>query len=86
MNYGLEKVKENYYDLIVSAVEMALVDGLDFFNQAKEHAPDLNERFLFFTGVPTSDRISFFQDENLKYLIKPSSINEIRDTALSMLA
>ena len=83
---GLQLVRENYYDLIISAVEMPLVDGLKFFTQAKVLSPELNKRFLFFTGAPTPDRLSFFRDENLRYLVKPSTINEIRDTALSMLA
>lgn len=83
---GLRLVKENYYDLIISAVEMPMADGLKFFTEAKEFSPELNKRFLFFTGAPTPDRLSFFKDENLRYLVKPSTINEIRSTALSILA
>lgn len=82
---GLRKIKENYYDLVVSAVELPILDGLHLFTRAKELVPDLHKRFLFFTGAPTADRISFFKTENLRYLIKPSTINEIRGTALSML-
>ena len=83
---GLRFVKENNYDLIISAVEMPIADGLKFFTEAKEFSPDLNKRFLFFTGAPTPDLLSFFKDEKLRYLVKPSTINEIRSTALSILA
>jgi len=82
---GLQKVKEQDYGLIVSAIEMPIVDGIEFFCQAKEVVPDLNKKFLFFTGAPSSERISFFQNENLKYLVKPSTISEIRAAALSVL-
>ena len=64
---------------------MPIVDGIQFYNEAKGLYPDVHERFLFFTGAPSSERISFFQDENLKYLVKPSTISEIRAAALSVL-
>jgi CheY-like chemotaxis protein len=82
---GLQQVRDNYYDLIISAIEMPIVDGLKFFSEAKAISPELNKRFLFFTGAPTSDRLTFFRDENIRYLVKPSTINEIRVTALNML-
>ena len=82
---GLQKVKEQDYGLIVSAIEMPVVDGIEFFCQAKEVVPDLNKKFLFFTGAPSSERTKFFQDENVRYLTKPSTIDEIRTAALNIL-
>jgi CheY-like chemotaxis protein len=82
---GLQKVKDKEYALIVSAIEMPIVDGIQFYNEAKEMYPDLHNRFLFFTGAPTPDRLSFFQDEDLRYLVKPATISEIRAAALSVL-
>ncbi len=82
---GLQKVKEQDYDLIVSAIEMPIVDGIKFYNEAKGMYPDLHKRFLFFTGAPSSELISFFQEEDLRYLTKPATINEIRAAALSIL-
>ena len=79
---GLQKVKEQDYGLIVSAIEMPIVDGIEFFYQAKEVVPDLNKKFLFFTGAPSSEQTKFFQDENVRYLTKPSTIDEIRTAAL----
>jgi hypothetical protein len=76
----------NLLNLIISAIEMPIVDGLKFFSEAKAISPELNKRFLFFTGAPTSDRLTFFRDENIRYLVKPSTINEIRATVLNMLA
>ena len=82
---GLQQVKDNDYGLIVSAIEMPIVDGVEFYNEAKEVVPDLNKKFLFFTGAPSSERIKFFQDENVKYLTKPFTIDEIRTVALNIL-
>ena len=83
---GLQKIKERYYDLIISSVEMPILDGLKFFQEAKKITPELHKRFLFFTGGPTPERLAFFNRENLRYLAKPSTITEIRETALSLLA
>ena len=82
---GLQKVKEQDYGLIVSAIEMPIVDGIEFFCQAKEVVPDLNKKILFFTGALSSERTKFFQDENVRYLTKPSTIDEIRTAALNIL-
>jgi len=82
---GLQALKEKNYDLIISSVEMPLLDGLQFFSQGKNIYPELSNRFLFFTGAATPERISFFEKEHIKYLVKPSKISEIRATALGML-
>jgi CheY-like chemotaxis protein len=82
---GLQKVKDQDYGLIVSAIEMPIVDGIKFYNEAKGMYPDLHKRFLFFTGASTSEQVSFFQDQDLRYLTKPATINEIRAAALSIL-
>jgi CheY-like chemotaxis protein len=82
---GLQKVKEKDYSLIVSAIEMPIMDGIEFYNEAKRLYPDLHKRFLFFTSKLSSECISFFQDEDIRYLKKPATIYEIRDVALSIL-
>jgi len=47
--------------------------------------PELHKRFLFFTGATTPERVSFFKNENVRYLEKPSTISKIRAAALSVL-
>jgi hypothetical protein len=47
--------------------------------------PDLNKKFLFFTAAPSLEQTKFFQDENVRYLTKPSTIDEIRTAALNIL-
>jgi len=81
----LQKLQDNNYGLVVSGVEMEVVDGIQFYNEAKGIYPQLKKRFLFFTSKPSSERISFFENEDVRYLTKPSTIDEIRTTALSIL-
>lgn len=82
---GLQKVQDKNYGLIVSAIEMPVFDGIQFYNEAKGVYPDLQKRFLFFTSAPSSERVLFFENEHVKYLTKPSTINEIRAAAIGIL-
>jgi len=82
---GLQKVQDKDYGLIVSAVEMPIVDGIQFYNEAKGVYTDPQKRFLFFTSEPSSERILFFKNEDVRYLTKPATVNEIRAAALSIL-
>ncbi len=82
---GLEKVRKNYYKLIISDVDMPNMDGLEFFEQARVICPAINERFLFFTGGASAETIAFFEKYGIDYLKKPSSINLIQQKALEIL-
>ena len=74
---GLQKVKENYYDVIISDVQMPVMDGIEFFRHATSHDPQLGQRIIFFTGTPKNEIIEFFERANLRYLIKPAPIRDI---------
>lgn len=82
---GLRKLNEKYYKLIISDVDMPVMDGLTFYTKASEIYPHINSRFLFITGNPSSERIGFFKRNQLKYLYKPSPINVIRAESLGIL-
>ena len=82
---GMEKIKDRDYRLIISAIEMPITDGIKFYLSAKEICPDLQKRFLFFTSVPNSEQLAFFEKEKLCYLTKPASIGEIRQAAVNIL-
>jgi CheY-like chemotaxis protein len=76
---GIEKVKEKYFDVIISDIDMPLVSGIDFYKKAAEDDPDIGARFLFITGSPAPERLAFFQKNKLRFLVKPVSMKEIRE-------
>ncbi len=47
---GLESVRRNKYDLIVSDIRMPDGDGQEFYRHALAHDPGLRRRFIFITG------------------------------------
>ncbi|MFC1523434.1 response regulator [Thermodesulfobacteriota bacterium] len=82
---GLEKVQNNYYRLIISDVNMPVMNGIRFFQQATEQYPTLKERFLFYTGNLTVDEQNFISDNQLNLMYKPTAISEIRHKAMEIL-
>ncbi len=82
---GLKKLNEKYYKLIISDVDMPVMDGLSFFKRATELYPNTYGRFLFMTGDPSNERLDFFRRNEIKYLYKPAPISVIRNESLGIL-
>ncbi|NNG02017.1 MAG: response regulator [Desulfobacteraceae bacterium] len=82
---AMEKLEQKYFRLIISDVEMPVLGGRDFFKAAKKIYPDIGNRFLFLTGDHRSETITFFEENNLRYLQKPASIKDILDITLETL-
>lgn len=82
---GLDKLSNKYYRLIISDVDMPIMDGLHFFTEASAFSPDINSRFLFISGDISSERKTFFNKHNLSYLEKPAPIKEIRNKAMQII-
>ena len=80
---GLEKIRKQYYRLVVSDIDMPVMDGMDLFRQAALNFKGIGRRFLFLTGNLTGPVAAFFKTNNLKHLTKPASINAIRSHALA---
>ena len=75
---ALKKTKEHDFDVIISDVHMLGISGIEFYKRAVETNPDIGERFLFLTGFPKPETLDFFVKNNLRYMTKPVTIQEIK--------
>jgi len=76
---GLEKVRENYYALIVSDIDMPRMDGLAFYREAAKDFRSIGDRFLFFSGAVEGERASYLRERQISFLAKPVSLGVIRE-------
>ena len=74
---GLQKIKEKYYDVIISDINMPVMNGIEFYSQASTYDPEIGRRIVFFSGLLKHEHADFIRKNNLKYLIKPAPIKEI---------
>ncbi|MDJ0623506.1 MAG: response regulator [Desulfocapsaceae bacterium] len=82
---ALNLLKNKYYKLIISDIEMPVMDGLSFYKEAKNNYPNLQERFLFMTGNLTPERQKFLEDEGVPFLTKPMEIAKLEDICSKIL-
>ena len=82
---ALKKLQERYYAAIISDIEMPVMNGIEFYKRAIEIYPNMKERFIFFTSSFDQGILSFFRQNNLRYLSKPSRITDIRKTVSEIL-
>ncbi len=81
---GLEKVRRGYFDVIVSDMEMPVMNGIDFYLEACKVEPDIGERFLFFTAATKKENEDFFSRHHLSRMMKPAPIHRIREAVASL--
>ena len=80
---ALGKISQTYYDAIVSDVNMPVMDGIQLYEKLKKNEQKIRKKIIFFTGSDPS--IPYFQKNNIRYLFKTASIEEIRKAVRSII-
>lgn len=81
---AFEKLSSGYYSAVISDVEMPVMDGVEFYMKARDIAPGISGRFIFYTASLDIERISFFNENRVKYFMKPASISKIRAAVMDI--
>jgi CheY-like chemotaxis protein len=68
---ALDKLKDHFFNIVISDIDMPVMSGLQFYQKAVEMDPDIGCRFLFCSGKITSDIECFFRARDLMFLEKP---------------
>src|ERR1700675_4409334 len=70
------KVKAHQYDAVICDLKMPRLRGDEFYLKARDLRPALSDRFIFITGFATDPLVrTFFTEHEVKFLVKPFSIN-----------
>ena len=76
---ALECVNERYFDVILSDVDMPVMNGMEFFARAVRGDAGIRERFLFISGGSTEEKARFFSENALLCLAKPAKVSQIKE-------
>jgi len=77
--FGL--IKKNDYDVIVSDIDMPVINGVELFDLIVKHAPHLISRIVFTTGNSLEGVYrDFFMQVPCPVVLKPFSLHELADT------
>jgi CheY-like chemotaxis protein len=78
---ALDLIEKNYYKLIITDIDMPIMDGLTLYQKTIAKFPESINKFLFITGDLSPERQTFFDNNGLKCLAKPMQINVLREEA-----
>jgi hypothetical protein len=62
------------------------MSGVEFYKQAALRDPRIAERFLFLMDDIKPDHLDFITKQNVRYLMKPFSVEDFRRTVHDMLS
>lgn len=77
---GLDKVREHFYNGIVSDIEMPGLDGLEFYDKAVEYDSKLKGHFLLYSANMTPEQEAYLKKNRLNFLRKPFGLNEFHES------
>jgi YesN/AraC family two-component response regulator len=83
---ALTKVSNTYFDVIISDIEMPIMNGIEFFYQALKIYPTIRERIVFCSGSSKVEHQRFIQKYCLRYLSKPYDLEEIRGVVYEIIS
>ncbi len=73
---GLKIVKEHFFDLIITDIDMPILNGIDFYKQSVEHDSNMINRFLFLSGYFLPDVSTFLKVNDLPFFKKPVPLSD----------
>ncbi|MCP4723881.1 MAG: response regulator [bacterium] len=82
---ALDLLEKEYFKVILSDINMPVMNGIEFFENTKKKNPEINSRFIFFTGNPTEENRSFLKKHKLDFILKPAPVTEIRTKVQKLL-
>lgn len=82
---GLEKTNRSFFDVIITDIDMPIMNGLDFFRQATLHDEGAKRHFVFCTSNPTPEVSEVALLNQIPLLQKPFAIEHMLETVEKVL-
>lgn len=82
---ALEKSAVTSYDVFIVDMNMPVMNGMEFYKEAVKTLSGIKERIIFFTGSCEEGYLSFFRENNLRFLEKPLALEELKERVRQIL-
>ena len=76
---AMDILRDNYFALIISDIQMPIMDGIEFYQQVISRYPSLGKRFIFFSS-DCDEYESFFKERKVPFIPKYSALRGIAET------
>jgi two-component system response regulator FlrC len=76
---ALNHMEKKFYKLVISDIDLPMMDGFSLYHEAVAKFPTLSHRFLFMSDNISPERKAFLDEKQIRYLSKPMKINILRD-------
>jgi len=73
---GLKMIDNKQYDLIISDINMPVMNGIEFYRELINKSPFMKERIIFVTGDIESNTEKFIREAGVRRFSKPFNITE----------
>jgi len=84
---ALDRIDEDYCAAVITAIDLPVIDGIEFYRRAVEKYPNIGRRFLFLVDETELDKhLDFFEANDLKYRIKTPLLDNIRKAVTEILS
>lgn len=80
---GLKMLREHYYRLIISDINMPVMDGICLFKMVVKEFPGIDQRYMFLSGYPTPEIESFLKEHKVPHYLKPISLIKLKEHILA---
>ena len=77
---ALGRVKDSFFNVIVSEINMEKMNGIELYEKAIELNPHISRNFLFCSYDISPESKVFFRDNHLLYLEKPVRVKSLTQT------
>lgn len=77
---GLEKTNRSFFDVIITDIDMPVMNGLEFFRQATLHDEEIRKHFVFCTSNVTPEISEVASSNQVPLLQKPFTIEQMLET------
>ena len=81
---GLKMAYSREYDIIISDIDMPVMNGIEFCRRLIEKTPSIKQRILLITGNKNREADTLLKETGVRYLLKPfktidllKAVNEI---------